>query len=72
MNKELAQYINTLLAEKEREVEKEQKKLFFPLDNVTETCYIYSINETELEKNYKYTNYNFNVFRQNILLHVLL
>ena len=34
-----------------REVEKEQKKLFFPLDNVTETCYIYSINETELEKN---------------------
>ena len=25
MNKELAQYINTLLAEKEREVEKEQK-----------------------------------------------
>ena len=34
-----------------REIEKEQKKLFFPLDNVTETCYIYSINETELEKN---------------------
>tara|TARA_R110002020_G_scaffold132401_1_gene295644 strand:+ start:81 stop:878 length:798 start_codon:yes stop_codon:yes gene_type:complete len=34
-----------------REVEKERKKLFFPLDNVTETCYIYSINETELEKN---------------------
>ena len=26
MNKELAQYINTLLAEKEREVEKEQKE----------------------------------------------
>ena len=34
-----------------REVEKEEKKLFFPLDNVTETCYIYSINETELERN---------------------
>jgi hypothetical protein len=34
-----------------REIEKEQKKLFFPLDNVTETCYIYSINETELERN---------------------
>ena len=28
-----------------REIDKEQKKLFFPLDNVTETCYIYSINE---------------------------
>ena len=26
MNKELAQYINTLLADKEREVEKEQKE----------------------------------------------
>ncbi|MBT6746836.1 MAG: hypothetical protein HOB26_09795 [Flavobacteriales bacterium] len=34
-----------------REVEKEQKKLFFPLDNITETCYIYSINETELNRN---------------------
>jgi hypothetical protein len=34
-----------------REVEKERKKLFFPLDNVTETCYIYSINETELDRN---------------------
>ena len=34
-----------------REIEKEQKKLFFPLDNITETCYIYSINETELEMN---------------------
>jgi len=34
-----------------REIEKEQKKLFFPLDNVTETCYIYSINETELDRN---------------------
>ena len=34
-----------------REVEKSEKKLFFPLDNVTETCYIYSINETELEMN---------------------
>jgi hypothetical protein len=34
-----------------REIEKEQKKLFFPLDNITETCYIYSINETELNRN---------------------
>jgi hypothetical protein len=34
-----------------RQIEKEQKKLFFPLDNVTETCYIYSINETELDRN---------------------
>lgn len=34
-----------------REIEKEEKKLFFPLDNVTEACYIYSINETELEMN---------------------
>ena len=28
-----------------REINREEKKLFFPLDNVTETCYIYSINE---------------------------
>tara|TARA_R110000787_G_scaffold80855_1_gene175633 strand:- start:57 stop:863 length:807 start_codon:yes stop_codon:yes gene_type:complete len=34
-----------------REIEKEQKKLFFPLDNTTEACYIYSINETELSRN---------------------
>ena len=30
-------------------VEKNEEKLYFPLDNVTETCYIYSINEDELE-----------------------
>lgn len=30
-------------------VEKNEEKLYFPLDNMTETCYIYSINEDELE-----------------------
>ena len=30
-------------------IEKSEEKLYFPLDNVTETCYIYSINEDELE-----------------------
>ena len=30
-------------------VEKNEEKLYFPLDNITETCYIYSINEDELE-----------------------
>jgi hypothetical protein len=34
-----------------REINKKEKKLFFPLDNPTETCYIYSINESELETN---------------------
>jgi len=34
-----------------REVKKKEKKLFFPLDNPTETCYIYSINESELNNN---------------------
>jgi len=29
------------------DVEKSEEKLFFPLDNITETCYIYNIKKTE-------------------------
>ena len=33
------------------EIKKKEKKSFFPLDNITETCYIYNINETEIKTN---------------------
>lgn len=33
------------------ETNKNEKKLFFPLDNVTETCYINNIKKSEIEKN---------------------
>jgi hypothetical protein len=33
------------------ETNKNEKKLFFPLDNITETCYINNIKKSEIEKN---------------------
>lgn len=35
------------------DLEKNEEKLFFPLDNCTETCYIYNINETEMSNDNK-------------------
>ena len=32
------------------ETNKKEKKLFFPLDNITETCYINNINKREIKK----------------------
>ena len=34
-------------------LEKNEEKLLFPLDNLTETCYIYNINETEMSNDTK-------------------
>ena len=34
------------------DLEKNEEKLFFPLDNTTETCYIYNITKEELENNH--------------------
>ena len=34
------------------DLEKNEEKLFFPLDNTTETCYIYNITKDELENNH--------------------
>ena len=33
------------------EINKNEKKLFFPLDNITETCYINNIKKSEIENN---------------------
>ena len=33
------------------EINKSEKKLFFPLDNITETCYINNIKKSEIENN---------------------
>ena len=35
------------------DLEKNEEKLFFPLDNTTETCYIYNITKDELENNHE-------------------
>ena len=35
------------------DLEKNEEKLYFPLDNCTETCYIYNINETEMSNDAK-------------------
>ena len=35
------------------DLKKNEEKLFFPLDNSTETCYIYNINETEMSNDTK-------------------
>ena len=45
MNKELAQYINTLLAEKEREVKSKQASL----DKIDRSCEIYFTEYQEIE-----------------------